>query len=192
MTRKKYFTEEERKEARRAYKKEHNAKYYQEHKDKIAEYMAKRYQEHKDKIAERHAKYYQEHKQEIAEKKAKYREEHKAERAELQAKYRQTKEGRASILISNYKRKDKKYNRGECDLTMPWFIRNIFTKCIYCGESDWKKLGADRIDNSKGHTIENVVPACWDCNNKRQRKPFEQFYMESKMQKSLENICLTK
>lgn len=178
----KYATEEERKEARR--------KYYQEHKEEIAEQHAKWYQEHKDEIAEYRAKYLQEHKAERAETLAKYRQKHKKEIAEYDARYRKTKEGRAVMLINRHKEEDKKYNRGNCDLTMPWFVRNIFTKCIYCGETDWKKLGCDRIDNNLPHTSGNVVPCCAECNCKRQKKPFEQFYMESKHQNYAENICL--
>ena len=161
MTRKKYLTEEERLEAKRAMQR----KYYQKCKKQILERQDKYRELHKDEIAERKAIYYQKHKQEIVEK---------------VAKYNQTQNGRACYLINAHKREDKKNNRGECDLTVPWFVRNIFTKCIYCGESDWKKLGCDRIDNSLPHTIENVVPCCLDCNNKRQKKPFEQFYWESK------------
>lgn len=150
---KKYATEEERLEARRAKCRRWRAK----HKLEIAEYNANHYQDHKDVILEK------------------------------KAKYRQTKEGRAYSLINKHKQEDKNYGRGECDLAVPWFIRNIFTKCIYCGETDWKKLGADRIDNSLPHTIVNVVPACWDCNRKRKKKPFEQFYWEMKHEKTLGN-----
>lgn len=157
----KYATEEERLEARRARKRKYSAKWRAEHKAEKAEYDARYRQEHKEEIA-------------------KYREEHKDEIVEIKRKYLNTKEGRASNLIRAYKQEDKKRGRGDIDLTVPWFIRNIFTKCIYCGESDWKKLGCDRIDNSKAHTMENVVPSCWDCNNKRQSKPFEQFYWEMK------------
>ena len=157
----KYVTEDERLEAKRARNRKYMTKYRQEHK------------------AER-AKYREEHKAERAEYFAKYRQEHKDESTEIKRKYLNTKEGRASNLIRAYKQEDKKRGRGDIDLTVPWFIRNIFTKCIYCGETDWKKLGCDRINNSKAHTMENVVPSCWDCNNKRQSKPFEQFYWELK------------
>lgn len=172
----KYFTEEERKEAKRAKIRKWRAK----HKQEIAEYNAKYHEEHRTEILERKIKHYQEHRDEILEHHAIYNKEHKKEKAEYDARYRQTKEGRASNLINAHKREDKKYNRGNCDLTVPWFVRNIYTKCIYCGETDWKKLGCDRIDNNLPHTMENVVPCCLDCNNKRKLKPFEQFYWESK------------
>ena len=42
-------------------------------------------------------------------------------------------------------------------------INNILTKpCIYCG--DTKRIGCDRIHNDGGHTKDNVVPCCYDCN----------------------------
>ena len=68
-------------------------------------------------------------------------------------------------LINMYKRKDKDKNR-ENDLTLEWFKENITSKpCLYCG--DTKNIGADRIDNTKGHTKDNVVPCCLLCNQTR-------------------------
>lgn len=91
-------------------------------------------------------------------------------------KYRQTKGGRALTLIHGYKVSDEKHNRGECTLTKEWVIDNIFSsKCYYCGETDWTKLGCDRIDNDKPHTPDNVVCCCTNCNNERQKMPFEEF-----------------
>jgi len=72
---------------------------------------------------------------------------------------------REKHLIKEYKRKDKDKNR-ENDLTFEWFKENISSKpCLYCGETE--KIGADRIDNTKGHTKDNVVPCCYDCNTAR-------------------------
>jgi hypothetical protein len=43
---------------------------------------------------------------------------------------------------------------------------NITSKsCIYCGDTE--DLGCDRIDNSKGHTMNNIVPSCKICNYAR-------------------------
>lgn len=53
------------------------------------------------------------------------------------------------------------------DLEYDWFYDNIFTKpCVYCGTTT-ELIGADRIDNSKGHTMDNVVPSCGLCNMTR-------------------------
>lgn len=95
--------------------------------------------------------------------------------------YYRTPIGRAIYLANTYRQNDKKHNRGECTLTSQWIINNIFSKsCIYCGETDWRKLGCDRIDNSLPHTPDNVVCSCWNCNNERKNKPFEEFLQKSK------------
>lgn len=59
----------------------------------------------------------------------------------------------------------------DADIDGQWIIDNIFDKgCIYCGETDWRKLGCDRIDNTKPHTKDNVVPCCTRCNKLRSNK----------------------
>ena len=85
--------------------------------------------------------------------------------------YIKTPRGRANNLLCGYRASDEKYNRGECTLTADWIVENIFSgqKCVYCGESDWKKLGCDRIDDSLPHTPENCQPCCWKCNNQKSR-----------------------
>lgn len=95
--------------------------------------------------------------------------------------YRKTPKGRASCLLHGYKRSDVNNNRGECTLTVEWIINNIFSKpCHYCGETDWLKIGCDRIDNSKPHTPDNVVPCCKDCNNERQKQNYDLFLKNKK------------
>lgn len=86
---------------------------------------------------------------------------------EQERKYRKTKIGRASTLLKGYKREDKKRNRGECSLTIEDILQLWENGCHWCGETDWTKLGADRLDNSKPHTIDNVVCSCWKCNTER-------------------------
>lgn len=80
---------------------------------------------------------------------------------------------RAKNLVSDYKWHDMKtYGfEEEVDFDGQWIVDNIFNEgCIYCGETDWKKLGCDRIDNLKGHTKDNVVPCCTRCNRLRSNK----------------------
>ena len=134
-------------------RREYNREYRKANKERIAEY----YKANKDKIAE----YYQTNKDMITEQ---------------QAEYRATPMGRAANLISSYRQEDKKYNRGECTLTAQWMVDNIFTsKCHWCGETDWTKLGCDRIDNSKPHTPDNVNPCCEECNKKRGTMDYYEF-----------------
>ena len=75
--------------------------------------------------------------------------------------------GRAYSLIGGYRSQDRKYGRGECNLTAKWLVENIFTKpCVHCGTVGWDVIGCNRIDNSKAHTMDNVEPCCKKCNLK--------------------------
>ena len=150
MARRKYLTEEERKEANRI----KNRKWKKKNKDKIAKYNKQ------------------------------YCRDHTEEKAEYNKLFNKTQMGRACSLVKAYKRNDKLHNRGECTLTSKWIVENIFTKsCIYCGETNWKELGCDRIDNDLPHTKDNVVCCCTRCNRKRHKKTFEEF--KNEMQKQM-------
>lgn len=94
-------------------------------------------------------------------------EERKAAQKTKSAKYKSTLKGRANNLLYGYRREDKKYNRGNCTLTADWIVNNIFTQpCVHCGETDWRKLGCNRLDNSLPHIPENVESCCFSCNYK--------------------------
>ena len=83
-----------------------------------------------------------------------------------------TIEGRAISLYHRYKQKDIEHNRGENDLTAEWIAENILSKpCAHCGETDWHKIGCNRLDNSKPHTMDNVEPCCKECNDKLGNPP---------------------
>ena len=84
-------------------------------------------------------------------------------------KYYNTFSGRSRNLVHKYTQSDIEENRGDCTLTPVWIVENIFTSsCVYCGDSDWKHLGCDRIDNTLPHTPENCVCSCGICNIDRQ------------------------
>lgn len=94
-----------------------------------------------------------------------YRENNKERLAELQNEYRNTPMGRAVQLISSYNTSDRKAGRGKGNLTPKWVVNNILDEaCVYCGLRDWTKIGCNRIDNSKPHTMDNVEPCCAKCN----------------------------
>lgn len=100
----------------------------------------------------------------------------KYNRATTIKEYNKTPIGRAVYLVNRYKQSDIKHNRGECTLTSQWVIENIFPKpCHYCGETGWDIMGCDRIDNSKPHIPDNVVPCCKDCNKKRGKMNYDDF-----------------
>ncbi len=77
----------------------------------------------------------------------------------------QKRRNKISKMLSAYKLKDKKKNLS-FNLTKSFFGKNIISQpCIYCGATE--NIGCDRIDNEKGHTTENVIPACYICNTVR-------------------------
>lgn len=150
---------------------EQQKQYYSENKEKILERNKKYKEKHKNVVLEQVRKWHDEHSEYMSEYYKSYRETHKKEKSETDKKYRATPMGRAHYLLSSYKRKDKEYNRGEGDLTAQWIVDNIFTKpCAHCGETDWHKLGCNRLDNSKPHTKDNVETCCRKCNISLPRK----------------------
>lgn len=74
------------------------------------------------------------------------------------------KRAKASKMLSSYRIKDKKRDL-ECDLTIEDMLDIMSKPCVYCG--DTKRIGCDRLDNEKGHTKDNVVPCCVECNKAR-------------------------
>lgn len=70
-----------------------------------------------------------------------------------------------SVVYYRYKMSDRKKHM-ENDLTVAWIRAKLKdAKCVYCGRT--LSLGFDRIDNSIGHTMSNVVVACAKCNKFR-------------------------
>lgn len=69
------------------------------------------------------------------------------------------------------------------------FIRDLIAPgCSYCGETDIRYLSLDRIDNSKGHTKDNVVAGCMRCNYVRGDMPYEAWLLLApKMREAREN-----
>ena len=156
---------------------EYNKAYYKANKEKFAEYNKAYYEANKEKRAERNKAYYETNKEKFAERWKAYREVNKERLVERNKEYRNTKNGRARNLLGDYRRRDKKLNRGECTLTAEWIVENIFSGqvCHWCGESNWMELGCDRIDNDLPHTPENVVCSCEDCNSNRGTKTYDEY-----------------
>jgi len=76
-----------------------------------------------------------------------------------------------------------KYNDG--DLQFDDFMKLTQMPCSYCGAEpsncakknnhEFKYNGLDRIDNSKGHDLDNIVPACWRCNEMKKARHRDDF-----------------
>lgn len=157
-------------------KKEYNRKYYQENKKRLLAQQMDYYYSNKETISDKRKQYRQDNKEKVKED-DKRRYQRKREKVLVYKKeYQNTQIGRAYNLVSTYTQADRKYNRGECTITGQWVVDNIFTKtCHYCGETDWHKLGCDRLDNSKPHTPDNVICCCSKCNAKRGTMNYNNF-----------------
>lgn len=78
---------------------------------------------------------------------------------------------KARKMKDRYKHYDKNRFGVSNDLTKEWIAEHILdSRCEYCGEDNWDKLGCDRIDNSKPHTTDNCICACTRCNRLRGNK----------------------
>lgn len=144
----------------------------EEKKEKKRKDALKHYYSNKEYYLNEMKRYREEHPEVMK----KWRDENKDHISEYNKKHSKTKMGRANNLLNSYRRNDRKHNRGECTIKAKWIVENIFSKCcVYCGETDWTKLGCDRIDNSKPHTPENVVPCCKPCNSKKGTMSVEEY-----------------
>lgn len=77
----------------------------------------------------------------------------------------------ARIIAIDARKSDRK--RGwTADLDHVTVLSLITQGCSYCGEHTIR-MTVDRIDNSKGHTKDNLVPACIRCNYMRRNAPYE-------------------
>lgn len=91
-------------------------------------------------------------------------------------------------IYNQYRTNANKKHR-EFNLSMEEFIKLIDGNCFYCGSppnqirsattiSTGKYIfnGIDRIDDSKGYTIENCVSCCRDCNVSKGMKTTDEFF----------------
>lgn len=140
--------------------KEHKRQYYLINKDEIRKKDRKYVFEHKEQIKENQKRYRIENKARIRNSQRKWTRENNKKLNDYQKNWK--KSNRELKFIFDYRRIDKKKNR-ICDLTVEWLKENITSKpCVYCSQTE--NVGCDRVDNKKGHTMNNVVPCCTICN----------------------------
>jgi hypothetical protein len=92
--------------------------------------------------------------------------------------------------INNYKQQDNKRNIFDSEkFITPEYISKLMEECqmncYYCKEKmlltydlvrEMNQWTLDRIDNDKGHNIDNVIIACLSCNLKRRRRKMKDYY----------------
>lgn len=133
-----------------SYCKDCRSTYYQENKtsirEKAAKYRVQYYAKNKDAILKKSHAYHAAHKEAIHKMKADY--------------YSPILNpiGYAKQKVQHYRWMDKE--RGfdpNQTISAEWFLENIAYKpCKYCHAQGIGNVGANRIDNTKGHTEDNV------------------------------------
>lgn len=88
---------------------------------------------------------------------------HKEERRE----YHRSIRGRYAYYKSNSKIRGREFT-----ITFEQFESIVNQECFYCGESGY---GIDRIDNSKGYIIDNILSCCSMCNFMKHKLNFNEF-----------------
>ena len=83
---------------------------------------------------------------------------------------RQNENNRARFLLKDSRKSDKKKGYSNT-LTLEHIQEALHQDCTYCGDNT-TLMTLDRIDNTIGHTIDNVLPCCYRCNNIRGNMPY--------------------
>lgn len=145
----------------------HKSKKHKSGTDNICKKCRKLEYDLKDKtvLKERRHKHYEENKEVLKAKRRIYRDQHLEQVKEEKRIYSKVhkEQIRLSKLtptakFSAYKSEAKKHNR-EFSLTFEQFISFWQVPCFYCGDPI-DTICLDRIDSSKGYTMENVVSCC--------------------------------
>lgn len=91
----------------------------------------------------------------------KYRRTHLEKFAAWNRKFHGTPKGKFSIYKNTAKERGINF-----ELRYEDFLKFFDKDCHYCGEKilDCGGVGIDRVDNTKGYTLDNTVPCCRPCN----------------------------
>lgn len=102
-----------------------------------------------------------------------------------------TSNGNCYLLLRAYENNAKQSNRS-FSLTLNKFEEITSQNCHYCGSAPSKKFtsrsrnanatpyvynGIDRKNNEIGYEDDNCLPCCWDCNQAKGSKNYEEFIL---------------
>ena len=162
------------------------AEYYQANKDAIRKQQAEYRQANKDAIRKQQAEYRQANKDAIRKQQAEYYQANKDAIRKQQAEYYQANKDKiadyynpqthplnwAKNMVNRYRWMDReRFGDDSKTITAEWFLKNIAYKpCAHCGKQGIGLIGCNRLDNSKGHTEDNVEAACFKCNCKENNR----------------------
>jgi len=126
---------------------------------------------HKSEIKERSKLWRSNHREEVKKRK---REWARSPSGRLQARKYWKKSTKAMFhLYENVsKRKNLKFS-----ISFEDFNKLIFLPCNYCGHKPTppERNGLDRMDNTKGYELSNVVPCCTPCNQMKSKLTVKDF-----------------
>jgi len=123
------------------------------------EYFKNYRRKNKERIRDRDKKY-----------RKRYYDENREYYKEYSKRYNQTTKARLKRKYYTYKFTDKRDNLSTTiDFSFDDFLCLLsINRCVYCGSTT--NLGLDRIDNTKGHSKDNVLVCCLRCNALRSNK----------------------
>ena len=157
------------KECMKQYKKQYRA----EHAEAIKQYM-KQYKK----------QYYAENREEILEKNKQYNAEHAEAIKQYFKQYFKQRYATIEGYARNIRKNNLRADRNQCRIgvnedplpTIEQYIELLQQRDYYDGKQyHWTEMGLDRIDNTKPHTLDNVVPCSTKNNKRRQKMNFEEF-----------------
>ncbi len=154
--------------------KEYHDNYYQENIEKFQEYSKQQYENNKDEIIGRSREYYLKNKRLIKEQrdlhkgeKSLYNKKHylnnRDELLEYHRKQNKTLRGRFRTTKGHAKKRNLEFN-----LTFEQYSEIAIKPCYYCNDHFRIEIGTgsgiDRVINTEGYHINNIVSCCAHCN----------------------------
>lgn len=94
------------------------------------------------------------------------------------------KQNKARFRMVKHSAKKREY---EFALSSKQFDEIISKPCAYCGEEK-ERMGIDRIDNTKGYTLENSTACCTNCNMMKKAMTVNDFLSHIKKIQTYQNI----
>lgn len=167
--------------------KQNSKKQYNKNKEKIIEIVKQHYNDNKEKRLEYAKQYILDNKEKLAEYSKQYYKEHKKQILEYYKKRHLTLIGYCNSVRNSNISEDRKYGRigEEIPINYPTiedYMELLQQPDFYDGKQyNFTEMGLDRIDNSKPHTLDNIVPCSTVNNRKRGRRYTHEEFIELMM-----------
>lgn len=130
-------------------------------------------EENRNKIRQQGRDFYSKHIEEQHKRSVRKYKQLKIEKPEQLREWGRNQSKTPRGIFNSYKVAAKK--RGfSFDVSFEQFAKFIGLPCIYCGDT---ARGIDRVENSKGYTIENMASCCGKCNHMKRNWSKEEFIL---------------